>query len=246
MKRKLLVLMFIFGAISLIAQNIFVPQPTPKRVLVSVFAGPTLDWVQPSTVEYELNTPSLGARVGIPLEIDLNKEAHYYLATGVYLKWDQTSLRFPESYSILNVVDTVTTNRYYSSFYLTIPTGIKIKTSTFKKSVFGLNLGLYHSFFISGKSYDSFKLDGLSSLEPDYYSVTTSEIENKYCAMFKESVYGGIGYEYMIKPNLRAYIYANYVLTFTNFFNPNLFNSINQQKEQAITQSVELIVGIGL
>lgn len=245
MKKNLFVLVLILGAFSLMAQNNFVPQPSPKRVLVSVFAGPTLDWVQPSTVEYELITPSLGARVGIPLEIDLNKEAHYYFATGIYLKWDQTQLRFPEHYSILNVVDTVTTSRYFSAFYFTIPTGIKIKTSTFKKSVFGLNLGLYHSFFIAGKSYDSFKIDGLSS-EPDYYSVTTSKIENKYCAMFKESVYGGIGYEYMIKPNLRAYVYANYVFTFTNFFNPNLFNSINQQKERAITQSVELIVGIGL
>ena len=245
MKKNLLLFVLVFGTIIVMAQNNYVPQDKPNRILVSVFAGPTLDWVQPSTVEYELKSPSLGARVGIPVEINLNQEEHYYFATGLYLKFDQTSLKFPEKYSILNVVDTVTTNRYYSALYLTIPTGIKIKTSTFKKSVFGLNLGLYHSFFISGKTYDSFTIDGLSS-EPDYYSVTTAKIDNKYCAMFKESVYGGIGYEYKIKPNLRAYVYANYVFTFTNFFNPNLLNSINQQKESAITQSVELIVGIGL
>jgi hypothetical protein len=64
--------------------------------------------------------------------------------------------------------------------------------------------------------------------------------------MFKESLYAGIGYEYRIKSNLRAYAYANYVFTFTNYFRLDSFNSVNGFKESAMTQGVELIVGIGL
>ncbi len=243
MKKSVLVATLLIVTWCSFAQNNYVPPAKPYKVLVSVFAGPTLDWVQPSTVNYALVSPSLGARVGIPVDINLTDEENYYFSTGVHMKFDNTLLTFPEQYPFQNYVDTVITTRNYSAFYLTIPTGIKLKTNTFGKSVVGLNLGLYHSFFISGKTYDSFKINTLSS---DQYSVTTTRKDNVYSAMFKESVYAGIGYEYRIKSNLRAYAYANYVFTFTNYFRLDSFNSVSGLKESAITQGVELIVGIGL
>ena len=242
MKRFVLMLVLIVTTCSLMAQNNYVPPMAPYKVLVSFFAGPTLDWVQPKTLQYELVSPSLGYRVGVPIEINLTERENFYFSTGFHVKFENTVLRFPEKYDILNDNISVTTNRYYSNYYLTIPTGIKMKVAISPRSMLGLNLGLYHSLFLSGKTYDKFKLNSIST----DYSITTSKVDNKYGAMFKESAYGGIGYEFKINPNLRAYIYANYVLTFTNFFAPNSINRVNLQKESALSQGVELLVGIGL
>lgn len=245
MKRFVLMLVLIVTTCSLMAQNNYVPPTKPYKVLVSFFAGPALEWVQPKTVGYDLVAPSLGFRAGVPIEINLTERENFYFTTGIHVKFEHSSLTLPEKYELLAGTPSVivNTNRKYSNFYLSIPTGIKMKVAISPKSMLGLNLGLYHSLFLSGKTYDEFNLSNISTTD---YSITTNLVDNKYGAMFKESGFGGIGYEYKINPNLRAYVYANYVLTFTNFFAPNSMNSVNLQKESAISQGVELLVGIGL
>jgi len=240
MKRFVLMLVLIVTTCSLMAQNNYVPPTKPYKVLVSFFAGPSLDWVQPKTIQYELVAPSLGFRVGVPVEINLTDRENFYFTTGFHVKFENSVLQLPEKYEIINY--DVITKRYYSNFYLTIPTGIKMKVAISPKSMLGLNLGLYHSLFLSGKTYDKFNINSYST----DYAITTNKVDNKYGAMFKESAFGGIGYEFKINPNLRAYVYANYVMTFTNFFAPNSLNSVNLQKESAISQGIELLVGIGL
>lgn len=178
------------------------------------------------TPQYELVNPSLGGRIGIPIEINLSDGENYYFTTGIHVKYENTVLSLPEKYTILNGDVSLLANRYYSNFYITLPTAIKLKASISRNNVLGLNVGLYHSLFLSGKTYDKFEL---GNLETDY-SITTNKKENKYSAMFKESLFAGFGYEYKIKPNLRTYIYANYVLTFSNFFSPNAVNRVNSKE----------------
>ena len=240
MKRIALILVLIVYTCSMMAQNNYGPTNNPYKVLVSFFAGPSLDWVQPKTLEYELVAPSLGFRVGVPIEINLTERENFYFSTGFHVKFENSVLQLPETYDIINY--NVSTKRYYSNYYLTIPTGIKMKVAISPKSMLGLNLGLYHSLFLSGKTYDRFNINSYST----DYAITTNKVDNKYGAMFKESAYGGIGYEFKINPNLRAYVYANYVLTFTNFFAPNSSNRVNLEKESALSQGIELLVGIGL
>ncbi len=243
---------FLFTLLSLFvvnsfAQSNYAPEPRGYRVLVSVFAGPTIDWVQPSTSDYSRIGVAPGFRVGIPVEINLTDRENFYFTTGVQLKFDHTVLNLPERYTILET-ETSSTNistiadRHFSRLYLTIPTGVKMKTAISSRNILGFNVGLYHSLFFWGKTFDQFKSKTLSPK----FSVTTDNEDDHYAAMFKESLYAGIGYEYKIQHNLRSYFYVNYVFTFTNFFAPNQLNQVSNLPEKALSHGLEFIVGIGL
>ena len=151
MKSFLFTLLSLF-VVNSFAQSNYAPEPRGYRVLVSVFAGPTIDWVQPSTSDYSRIGVAPGFRVGIPVEINLTDRENFYFTTGVQLKFDHTVLNLPERYTILET-ETSSTNistiadRHFSRLYLTIPTGVKMKTAISSRNILGFNVGLYHSLF---------------------------------------------------------------------------------------------------
>ena len=106
--------------------------------------------------------------------------------------------------------DSVVTNRLYRSIFLTIPTGVKLKTPQFKNFVFGVNFGLYHSFLLSAKSYDKYSI-GNTDIKK-----TNSPYVNQM-AIFREAGYLGIGGEYIIKGEFRVFMYVNYAYSFNQF-----------------------------
>ncbi|HNY62445.1 MAG TPA: outer membrane beta-barrel protein [Bacteroidales bacterium] len=246
MKKFFLLTVLSLLVINSFAQSNYAPEPRGYRVLVSVFGGPTIDWLQPKTTDYSRVGIAPGVRVGIPIDINLTDRENFYFSTGLHLKFDHSVIHLPEQYTVFKN-DTSSrhfdadADRHFSHLYLTLPTGIKMKVAANSRNIFGFNAGLYHSLYIWGKTFDQFESDKLNK----EFSITTSKKDDHYAAMFKESLYAGIGYEYKIKNNLRTYCYMNYVFTFTNFFAPNQLN-VYGNAEKALSHGLEFIVGIGL
>lgn len=174
-------------------------------------------------------------RYGVPIDINFTKASNYYFTTGLLMHHSGGKTKFDEmvySNGEETHAQNVTKTRTYRSIYLTIPTGIKLKTPDFKKFVFGVNLGLYHSFRLTSRTVDKFTIGNSE----------TTEKNNKFeksTALFREAGYLGIGLEYIIKNDFRAYFYMNYAYTFTNYFSKKARSATQDAK----LNSVEFVLG---
>jgi len=264
MKKLILILLIIGTLFPLMAQKKNDPHKKKDRsksnlplqeehisphVLAGLNAGPTIDWMLTKVEGYAATKPTLGFRFGIPVDIRLTEKENFYVNTGLFCKSFKGTLEFPWSYDISvnfpNIPDPViiedvrvTTQRTYTSFYLSIPTGIKLKTTPSRQCVFGTNIGLLHQFLLTGKKQDHFKLGDLN--------VETEKVKNDEAALFQESIYIGIGLEYIIAQRFRVYFYPTYTYTFNNYYNKKATNIITQVKGKASIHTLEFIFGIGL
>lgn len=202
--------------------------PEGKRVKVGLVVGTGVDWFMPKNLKFEREGASMNFQVGIPIDINLTKESYYYFTTGLIFQHLGGKMKFE---SDLIEPTPIATKRYYPSMYLTIPTGIKLKTPQFKKFVFGVNFGLYHSFLLSAKVKDKYRYN-----DKDYI---TEQKSTKEMAIFKEAAYIGIGGEFIIKNDFRAFLFVNYVYSFTNSFSRS-----NMENEKGNLSSVEIIFGV--
>ncbi len=202
--------------------------PEGKRVKVGLVVGTGVDWFMPKNLKFEREGASMNFQVGIPIDINLTKESYYYFTTGLIFQHLGGKMKFE---SDLIEPTPIVTKRYYPSMYLTIPTGIKLKTPQFKKFVFGVNFGLYHSFLLSAKVKDKYRYN-----DKDYI---TEQKSTKEMAIFKEAAYIGIGGEFIIKNDFRAFLFVNYVYSFTNSFSRS-----NMENEKGNLSSVEILLGV--
>lgn len=204
--------------------------PHGKRVIVGLMVGSGADWIKPRNDKFTTNGGYANLSYGIPVDINFTTGQYYYFSTGVMFHHLGGKLKFDlaEPASPTGLVET---KRLYRSIYLTIPTGIKLKTPQFKNFIFGGNFGLYHSFLLSAKSYDKYTI-GNTDIKK-----TNAPYVNQM-AIFREAGYLGIGGEYIIKGEFRVFLYVNYAYSFTNFFSRN-----NILKEKGNVNSVEVITG---
>ena len=217
-----------------------------RRFTVGVAFGPEIDWLQPKTIDYNRDGTVFGFRAGVNFDVNFTQATYYYFSTGLFFHYDGGRLAFRDHITYDDTVHVqASISRRYKAYYLTIPTGIKLKTPDFNNFVIAANFGMYHSFL-------------LSSSVKDKASIEINEVEGKMVDIserighaetrplkIREAIYAGLGLEYIIRGDFRAFFYANFSHTFTNFFNgQKCWNGITGEKEVAKLNSVEFIVGL--
>ncbi len=207
-----------------------------RRVTLGVAFGMGMDWLNPQVDELERNGSVFGMKYGIPIDVNFTSTDNYYFTTGIFFNHSGGKLKFKTAFN--DGKDTLPTERKFQSIYLTIPTGIKLKTPSMKNFVIATNFGLYHSFRLSGKASDKFTQNNEPQEQKKHdYTRETS--------LFREAAYIGLGVEYIIKDDFRTYLYIIYAHTFTNYFNPKYsHNLVTGDKDKAALGNLEFQLGI--
>lgn len=219
------------------------PNNFGKRYCVGVIFGPGIDWLQPKTIDYTRDKTVFNFRAGVTLDINFTHDTYYYFTTGVLFNYDGGRMQFKDYATIDSTFTLAHINRKYQAYYLTIPTGIKLKTPNFGNFVIAANFGLYHSFLLSSSLKDKISIEAAGEI----VDIDPSRIGHAKTKplWIREAVYAGLGLEYIIRDNFRAFFYTNFSHTFTNFFNgKKCANTHSGEKEIAKLNSVEFIVGL--
>lgn len=211
-----------------------------RRISVGVAVGPGFNWLQPKTPFYEKGKSSFSIHVGVPLDVNFTKANNYYFSTGLFFDYASGNLLYPDT-SIINTRPMLAQiDRKYKAYYLTIPTGIKLKTPDFNNFVIAANFGMYHSFLLSSSNEDHVSIESFGDVDP---SVITPDKTKPL--WIREAVYAGLGLEYVIRGDFRSFIYVNFSHTFTNFFNgKKSINKYYNEKEVAKLNGIEFILGL--
>lgn len=225
-----------------------------RRVVVGLTFGPTFNWMnwknhKSAPEGYDRSYPGgmkLGLRYGVNIDIDLNKKKNFYVSTGVLIEHTGGGLSFREQLVLLDNPIVRDIDRRYKSIYFTIPTAVTFRTPSFSRFIICGNIGLYHSFNLYSRYQSSFQIDpNANPVEKKSINhVTTDWEKDNEAALFKESIFAGLGVEYVIKKNLKGKLYVNYAQSLNNYFTKNAKNNLTGVKEKAAIGSVEILLGI--
>lgn len=225
-----------------------------RRVIFGITFGPTFNWMnwknhKAAPEGYERSVPGgtkVGLRYGVNLDVDLTKSKNFYVSTGILIEHTGGNLNFNENVYLIRDSLVRNIDRSYKSIYLTIPTAITLRTPSFSNFIVCGNVGLYHSFNLYSRYQSSFQIDP-SAEDIDKESInhiTTDWSKDNEVALFKESIFAGIGIEYVIKNNLKGKLYINYAQSLNNYFSKNAKNSLSGVKEKASIGTVEVLFGL--
>jgi len=217
-----------------------------RPLYFGVSVGPTIDWFAPMPKEEDFKLvrekPKVGFIAGINVDVNLTKGRWLYFSTGLLVRYLQGELAFDHQYDIPWLPDTLSvfsTVRTYKANYLVIPTGVKFRTPPSRGCVFVGKVGLYHQFKLGGDKFDSFAFPDLSD-----YLITTPSVKNDDAALFAETGYAGIGFEYIFKSNIRVFLNADYSCQF-NYFSANaVSNVVADARFRAIVHSLQVSLGV--
>ena len=197
-------IMYLFCANELLAQTV-----RPRKVEVGIFAGPTIDWASSNTRGYETTGIKGGGVYGINIDLNLHQtSSNYYFSTGINARHIRYGLKYRDNYSYYNdkthqtdIEKSAQINSTFNTVYISIPTAIKLKTSTFfdKWVFFGL-VGLEHGIAVSSKSNDEVTREN-STVLGKYEKID----QYKNTAIFKESLYIVLGAEFVIKDHTKEW-----------------------------------------
>lgn len=225
-----------------------------RRVVFGITVGPTFNWMnwknhKAAPEGYERTSPGatkIGLRYGVNLDVDLTKSKNFYVSTGVLIEHTGGNLNFNENVYLIRDSLVRNIDRSYKSIYLTIPTAITLRTPSFSNFIICGNVGLYHSFNLYSRYQSSFQIDpSAEDIEKESINhITTDWLKDNEVALFKESIFAGIGVEYVIKNNLKAKLYINYAQSLNNYFSKNAKNSLTSVKEKAAIGTVEVLFGL--
>jgi hypothetical protein len=220
-----------------------------KKVFFSVSVGPTIDWFSPTVNNLARKNVNAGMIAGVNLDVNLTEKNMFYFSTGALVRYLQGDLTCLKQYDFSSIVPTdtlikVSTVTNYQTTYLTIPTGFKFRTNPLNNCVFMGKLGLYHNFKIGGKQFDSFSSPNYDA-GPEYF-ITTPKVKNDAAALFAESGYVGLGFEYVLENNFRVYANIDYSCQFNYFSskNTNAKNNITGERFKTIVHSLHIVFGI--
>jgi len=216
-----------------------------KPILFGIYMGPTVDWFSPNTTKITRDKVKGGVMAGIALDISVVKERYLFFSTGLLIRYLQGNLTFMNHHDIPLTKDTtyslvLPTVRNYQTTYLTVPTGVKFRTPPMRGCVFLGKLGFYHNFKVGGRQVDNFTLPGG---DPRFF-VSTESIPIKDAALFAESGYLGIGFEYIFKNSNRVFTNVDYSCQF-NYFKADAKNNITDPtKFRAVVHSLHIVFGV--
>ena len=208
----------------------------PRKLNVGITGGPSIDWLTQKNDHYDKGGIILGVRYGVTLDINLTNDENYYVTTGV--KIEHTGGK--EKYKFFHdnfLGENVLYSKKYSAIFLCIPTGIKLKTPSFNNFVIAGNAGLSHAFALNSK--EKIRIQGESGM------LNLNKVEYKDNSFFKESLFAGLGLEYIIKDNFRVNLMINYNYTFTNYHNRKALSVFDaRERLKANPSAVEFIFGL--
>lgn len=211
-----------------------------SRINFGATFAPTIEWMYPHTEGYDKNGVVMGLRYGLNLNINLTERKNFYFSTGLFVEHCGGKLKFLDRIPIgsLIIADSIPTQRTYRSIYLSVPTGITMKTNSINNFYVCGNVGLMHSFNLKSTNTDSYMIGAeLWSREKK---------DSQEAAMLKESFYFGTGFEYSVTPNMRAGVMINYVQGITNYFKGKgkAQNSVSKLDQRANLGYVEIALNI--
>lgn len=205
-----------------------------SRLNFGLTVAPTFNWMYDHTPGYSKNGVVMGLRYGINLNINLTDRKNYYFSTGLFLEHCGGKMRFFDNIPIgtIGISDSTATQRTYRSLYLTIPTGITLKTNSIDNFFICGNLGLLHSVNLKATNADSYTLSNFATGTDELW--TREKVASQEASFFKEALYLGTGFEYSITQNMRCGLMVNYVHGFTNYFKgagkaQNSFSKVDQK-----------------
>jgi len=207
-----------------------------RPLYFGVSVGLTVDWFAPHSDSLSRNAAKIGFIGGINLDVSLNKERIVYFSTGLLFRYLQGELSFTNEYHIMNTSLVVPAVRTYQTMYLTIPTGVKLRTLPSKNCVFSGKLGFYHNFKIGGNQFDNFTYH-----EP--YFITTEKVKNRDAALFAESAYIGLGFEHALGNTARIFANIDYSCQFY-YFNRNAKNEFTGTRFRSMVHSLHVVFGV--
>ncbi|MCL2290258.1 MAG: PorT family protein [Bacteroidetes bacterium] len=221
--------------------NIALSNNENRPVFFGVSFGPTVDWFAPTVDSLSRNAAKVGFIGGINFDVSLNKQRIIYFSTGLLFRYLQGELSFINEYHFNNIADMSTSLvlpavRTYETMYLTVPTGVKFRTSPSKNCAFFGKLGFYHNFKVGGEQFDSF------SFQDPNYSLTTEKVKNRDAALFAESVYVGLGFEYLLGNNARVFANVDYSCQFYYFSN-SAKNDFTGMRFKSMVHSLHIVFG---
>ena len=206
-------------------------QSESKKVNVGITVGPTIDWISVKTAGYTKGGALIGICYGVPLDVNLTGDENYYFSTGIKMEHVGGKLKYKD-------VQEGDVTRKYNAIFLSIPTGIKLKTPSFSDFVIAGHFGLSHAVALSSKKMDRIKVS-------DIEEKTLKKTKYEEGLFFKESLYAGIGLEYIIKNNSRASFMVNYSYAFTNYHNRKALSYFdNNERLKGNLNTVEFVFGI--
>ena len=260
MKKILLAVLMIVIGISVAFAQVPPPAPVPgavpppgtmsstynkdpgfgSRLNFGVTFAPNIGWMYDHTPGYEKNGVVMGMRYGVNLNINLTPRKNFYFSTGLFGEHCGGKMKFMDNIPIgsMWMAENTVTQRTYRSIYLTIPTGITMKTDAISNFYICGDAGLFHSFNLNSTNTDSYFLgEELWSRE---------KVASDETALFKESCYVGVGMEYAVTPTMRAGVMINYVQGITNYFKGKgkARNSLTGVDQRANLGYVEIALNI--
>ena len=225
-----------------------------RRVVFGITFGPTFNWMnwknhKAAPEGYERTSPGatkIGLRYGVNLDIDLTKSKNFYVSTGILIEHTGGNLNFNENVYLIRDSLVRNMDRSYKSIYFTIPTAVTLRTPSFSNFIICGNIGFYHSFNLYSRYRSSFQIDpSAEDIEKESINhITTDWLKDNEVALFKESIFAGIGVEYVIKNNLKGKLYINYAQSLNNYFSKNAKNSLTGVQEKAAIGTVEVLFGL--
>lgn len=254
--KRLLLLAILFGAV-LMELNAQTPPPPPgshpkmnstyikdpgvgSRVNFGVTFAPTINWMYDHTAGYTKNGVVMGMRYGLNLNINLTHKKNFYFSTGVFAEHTGGKMKFLDNIPIepFGIADSTLTQRTYRSIYLTIPTAITMKTNSINNFYICGNIGLLHGFNLNATNTDSYYFG------EELWS--RQKVSSDEAALFKESFFLGVGFEYSVTPSMRAGLMINYTQGITNYFKGKgkAQNSLSGLDQRANLGSVEIALNI--
>ncbi len=211
--------------------------------------APTIDWMFPSTTGFERSGSSFGMRYGLNINVNLTLRKNYYVSTGFMIERLGGKMKFIDNIAFPIPIDsfTVTTtgiDRHYKAHYLTIPLGVTLKSKSLRNFFVVGNFGLYNSILLRASNSDTYTFSNWQTGEPEYW--TKQSTPSSETALFKESAYAGLGFEYSITKNCRAGVTVNYAHSLTNYFKGrgNAQNNFTHEDQNAKLGYLELVFNI--
>lgn len=210
-----------------------------KNFVLSLKFAPSLDWMQPNSLNYKSDGVVLGYTYGLMGDFAIGGSGHYFLNVGLQFKNTGGKLTYDNMVDIKgdNVLEDVTVFRKYNISYVSLPIAFKLKTAQFGRMTYYGNFGIDNSIRTKAKANDTYKLKNSTE-------VTRNNLEiNKSVSLIKASILIGAGAEYSISGNTKAFA----GLVFYNGFTDVLSGSnmkFQDVKENAVNKSLELVIGI--
>ncbi|MDR0206126.1 MAG: PorT family protein [Bacteroidales bacterium] len=222
------------------------PSAENRKAYFLISFGPTVDWFVPTTKEFTLTRQraKAGLIAGLSTDIAVIKDRYLYFSTGLMFRYLQGDLSFANKYyfsSLMEEERIFPTVRTFQTMYLTLPTGVKFRTNPSNGCVFLGKLGLYHNFKIGGSQFDNFILSN-ESAAPEYF-IRTPKIINNDASLFAESVYIGLGFEYVLSKKARVFAVADYNCQF-NYFSNNAINIVHNKQYKSVVHSLHIVFGV--